>query len=107
MLVALLASVSAGIFAAHILDAFRTGQHAIDAWAVTFGLGPGCAEIQTITTDAIANAGTFAIAVRFKFRIPTVACQRPLCAAKSGHSTRACNHLRGPSFAKFSRAGSS
>src|SRR6185295_17315921 len=32
MLVALLASVSAGIFAAHILDAFRTGQHAVDAW---------------------------------------------------------------------------
>jgi bifunctional DNase/RNase len=31
MLVALLASVSAGIFAAHILDAFRTGQRAVDA----------------------------------------------------------------------------
>jgi hypothetical protein len=31
MLVALLASVSAGIFAAHILDALRTEQHAIDA----------------------------------------------------------------------------
>jgi hypothetical protein len=31
---------------------------------------------------------------------------RRLCA-KSDHSTRACNHLRGPSFARFSRAGSS
>ena len=54
MLAALLASVSSGIFAAHVRDAFRTGQHP----AVTFGLGPSCAEIQTITTDAIANAGT-------------------------------------------------
>jgi hypothetical protein len=30
MLVALLALVSAGIVAAHILDAFRTGPHAVD-----------------------------------------------------------------------------
>ena len=53
MLVALLALVSAGIFAAHILDAFRAGPHAVDFRQLTFGLGPDYAEIRRVTNDAI------------------------------------------------------
>jgi hypothetical protein len=44
----------------------------------------------------IANAGTFAIAILFKFRIPTIACQRPLCAS--------CGRSSQVSFSNSTRA---
>jgi hypothetical protein len=49
MMVALLASVSAGIFAAHILDALHMGRQ-------RSGIGASYVEIQMITTDALQTA---------------------------------------------------
>src|SRR5882672_3807753 len=78
MLVALLALVSAGIFATHILDAFRTGPHAVD-------FGPLRFDQQTLQEVPAAKLGA---APRF---LRTEAETSPRCSADREYLGRCRN----------------